>query len=42
MPKNKQEIIQTIQEVGDEVSLKQLKQLISNMPNHMKVVIWTK
>jgi len=42
MPENKEEMIQTIQEVWDEVSLQQLKRLISNMPNCMKAVILAK
>ena len=33
MPKNKQEMIQLIKQVWDEVSLHQLRCLIANMPN---------
>ena len=39
MPKNKQEMIQLIQQVWDEVSLDQLRCLIANMPNRMRAVI---
>ena len=41
MPKNKQEMIQLIKQVWDEVSLHQLRRLIANMPNRMQVVIST-
>ena len=41
MPKNKQEMIQLIKQVWDEVSLHQLRRLIANMPNCMQAVIST-
>ena len=39
MPKSKLEMIQLIQKVWDKVSLEQLRQLISNMPNCMQAMI---
>lgn len=39
MPQNKQELIECIQKVWDEVPLEQLKCLISTMPNRIKAVI---
>ena len=39
MPKNKQEMIQLIKQVWDEVSLHRLRRLIANMPNRMWAVI---
>ena len=41
MPKNKQEMIQLIKQVWDEVSLYQLRRLIANMSNRMRAVIST-
>ena len=41
MPKNKQEMIQLIKQVWDEVSLHQLRHLIANMPNCMQAVVST-
>ena len=39
MPKNKQEMIQLIKQVWDEVSLHQLRCLIANMLNRMQAMI---
>ena len=39
VPKNKQELIQLIQKVWNEVSLERLRQLISNMPNCMQSTV---
>ena len=39
MPKTKQEMIQLIKQVCDEVSLHQLRRFIANMPNCMRAVI---
>jgi hypothetical protein len=41
-PKNKEEMIQTMQGVGEQVSLEQLQRLISNFSNRMQVVILAK
>ena len=38
-PNNKQEMMDTIKAVWDEVFLEQLQNLIESMPNRMKVVI---
>jgi arsenate reductase-like glutaredoxin family protein len=40
--KNKEEMIQTMQEVWEQVSLEQLQRLISSMPNRMQAIISTK
>ena len=39
IPKNKQEMIQLIKQVWDEISLHQLRRLIANMPNCMRAVM---
>ena len=39
MPKIKQEMIQLIKQIWDEVPLHQLKRLIANMLNRMRAVI---
>jgi hypothetical protein len=41
-PKNKEEMIQKMQEVWEQVSLEQLQMLISSMPNRMQAIISTK
>ena len=41
MPKNKQEMIQLIKQVWNEVSLYQLRHLITTMLNRMRAVIST-
>jgi hypothetical protein len=40
--KNKEEMIQTMQEVWKQVSIEQLQMLISSMPNRMQAIISTK
>jgi hypothetical protein len=42
MPKNNEEMIQTMQGVWEQVSLEQLQRLISNFSNRMQVVILAK
>ena len=39
MPKNKQELIELIQQIWNEISLEQLKRLISTMLNRMQAMI---
>jgi hypothetical protein len=41
-PKNKEEMIQTIQGVWEQVSLEQLQRLISNFSNRMQAIILAK
>lgn len=41
-PKNKQEMIQTIQAIWNQVSLQQLQMLISNEPNKMQAIVLAK
>jgi hypothetical protein len=41
-PKNKEEMIQTMQGIWEQVSLEQLQRLISNFSNRMQVVILAK
>jgi hypothetical protein len=41
-PKNKEEMIQTMQGVWEQLSLEQLQKLISNFSNRMQAVILAK